>query len=127
MRSILMLSAALLFTSVTSASSAPGCAIDGYRSQFGTDSTAHITVRSGKFCARTITTVWGAIRVLIIAQPARYGVATVSSNNHWEYHARQGYIGKDEFVFRATGQAVRRSGYTDNGHSNVRVDVDVIP
>lgn len=116
--------AAIVFPSCSYAGT---CKIDAYYFAYGTDTSTHMTVKSGTICGRTMN-VYGGVTSLSITQPPQNGSAATSNSKHWEYHAREGYTGKDAFVVQISGEATGRNrGAPLKGSTSINVDVDVVP
>lgn len=112
-----------------SAAHAADCHIDPYNFTWGSDTSTHMTVKSGHACGSTIGHGNGSgARQTDISQPAANGTADAPSANSWKYVARKGFTGKDSFVVATTGESMgSKTGRVFSGTTHISVDVDVVP
>ena len=107
---------------------AADCHIDNFHFTYGSDTSTHMNVKSGKSCGSTMTTKGGGLSSLAIAQSPQNGSATTPSSYRWEYKSARGFTGKDTFVVQLTGSGGNNRGtHISSGTTNISVDVDVMP
>ena len=119
------LQCAFLLMSFSTPALAAKCSVEHYRFVWGSDTSTHMTVKTGSVCRLSIGNRT-FVRSASVAQPAGSGVVTEVDNNNWIYKPRAGFSGKDAFVVLVSGQGTRGAHLYD-GESRISVDVDVTP
>lgn len=124
MRFSQLFGATLVLILMDGVASAADCHVDHYDIIFGTDTSTHMTVRSGKSCGSTIVMRRGSLQSLAVAQSPQSGIAA-ASGFRWEYKSKPGFSGKDAFIVQGSGEQMGNRG-VHRGAVNISVDVDVV-
>ena len=113
-----------LVDAVACVSYAADCHVEHYNFNFGADTQTKMTVKSGKICTSGFTVRGGGIRSMQVQQAAQHGTAALSSQR-LAYMAEPGYVGKDFFIVRISGETMGRR--VQSGNTDISIDVTVIP
>jgi hypothetical protein len=82
----------------------------------------YMTVRSGKRCNITFRSL-GPTETVTIVQRSSSGSVTLGGVGRVTYHARQGFVGKDTFIYARRG----RDRFGSESNRQVRINVTVNP
>jgi hypothetical protein len=92
------------------------------------DAPVSMTIRSGAFCNRQITTTRFRLDDLQFLTLPRNGKLAKNGKFGYRYTANKGYVGPDNFHIRYVGQKVSRNGSPGvNVYQGIKWAVNVIP
>jgi hypothetical protein len=118
----------LLTQGIASAQASRACQTGRINMADDYDAPATMTVRSGQFCNRQLTSVRFKLKELQFVQMPTHGKLVKRGQFGYQYIAQKNYTGVDSFAVRYVGERVGRDGRTlIAAYQGLKWTVNVVP